>query len=76
MLEIESRGVPFDDEQMKLAISLEEVEETESGKVVLSTLNRRIKSLFGETYGIFLQKTDGDYVGGSLHVRLPFSEAW
>lgn len=73
LLEIESRGLPFDDEQMKLALSLEELEETQSGKVVLSTLNRRIKGLFGEAYGIFLQKAEGDYVGGNLRVRLPLS---
>ncbi|MCD8393002.1 MAG: hypothetical protein LUB57_07255 [Cloacibacillus porcorum] len=73
LLEIESRGLPFDDEQMKLALSLEELEETQSGKVVLSTLNRRIKGLFGEAYGIFLQKAEGGYVGGNLRVRLPLS---
>ena len=73
LLDIESRGVPFDDEHTRLALSPEEMEETESGKVVLSVLNRRIKSLFGDTYGIFLQKPEAGRAEGSLQVRLPLS---
>lgn len=73
LLDITSSGVLFDDEHMRRSLSLEEVEETESGKVVLSTLNRRIKGLFGDAYGIFLQKPDENSLVGNLQVRLPLS---
>lgn len=71
ILEITGRGVSFVDEPMKLALSHNDMDDVESGSAVLSMLNRRIKSFFGDSYGIFIRKNVN--IGGSLYVRLPLS---
>ena len=73
LLDITCSGVPFDDEHIRSSLTMEEVEEAQSGKVMLSTLNRRIKSLFGDAFGISVEKREGESLAGTFRVCLPLS---
>ncbi|MDO5115161.1 MAG: PocR ligand-binding domain-containing protein [Synergistaceae bacterium] len=76
LLTVSSRGIPFDGELLGSGLDFDGAGDGYSDRVVLSVLNRRLKALFGESYGIFLKKSADD--GGSgvdVQIKLPLSSS-